>query len=398
MIRAISITSAALLLALGSVAYANPKTVAVLGLEVTGADVTPQATDAASELTKELRNRVSSSSSYTMVGGGKELTDQKMIYSCQDEAPNCMQKMAKDLGASVLVYGSLQRKAKGYSVTLKLFDAGDPPHLVKQTNEQVSPGDLNGQGIGGAAVAKKLFAQLSGQGSNVQLTLRIQGSDSGTVRVNDAPAQPYTSGSVTVTVPEGRVHVVVEPNESQKLQRWDNTVQASGEEMSKDIQLVPVGGDNAQPCTTPGCTDNTHTYEGTTSDANGAGWRTGFKLSVVGFGLSAVSLGVSAYFQNANGTLWHTGNNCTGDTPMPGTSASSTSCSHGALFANMGTAGWTGVAVFGILGAIAYYEGYSQHTETKEHAENGHRKRRERFVVTPVVGQDGAGATVRLDW
>nr|HEX4312508.1 hypothetical protein [Kofleriaceae bacterium] len=405
MIRAISITSAVLVLAFGSaVAQANPKTIAVLGLEVTGVDVSPAAADAATEMTKELRMKASSSGTngYSVVGATKELTDEKMIFSCQDEAPECMKKIASDLGAQTLLYGNIQRKGKNYSVTLKLFDAGTGK-LLHDANEQVPAADLTGQGIGGAKWAHKMYDEVTGQSSQVQLTLRIEGSDTGTVRVNDGQAQPYTSGSVVVTVPEGKVHVVVEPNE--KMQRYDDNIQATGQQMSKDIKLQAMSGDTSQPCTTPGCSEQNHEYGGTVSEGHGGGgWRAAFVVSAI---VDAGLLGVSAYGASkqsaAGGGFFSTstGSKCSNDsTPIANSGISAQDCKDASTWAPRTEGLLIGAGVVTVFAAVALYEGYLHHdsSATGEHAENGHRKHRERFVLTPVISPDGGGATVRLDW
>jgi hypothetical protein len=57
----------------------------------------------------------------------------------------------------------------------------------------------------------------------------------------------------------------------------------------------------------------------------------------------------------------------------------------------------------GVVGGIMIYALYKGFVSKQEHADQGvvgksQRKRESRFVVTPVVSPDGAGATVRFDW
>ncbi len=111
-------------------------------------------------------------------------------------------------------------------MTLKLFDASTPPgkFIKVMKNEKIDNGQL--QGVGTQTFARKLYADVTGESANVQLTLKILNSDSGSVRVTDKAAQPYTSGQITVTVPEGKTHVVVEPNEKilSAATRWQVAV------------------------------------------------------------------------------------------------------------------------------------------------------------------------------
>ena len=98
-----------------------------------------------------------------------------------------------------------------------------------------------------------------------------------------------------MTVPEGRTHVVVEPNEK-TVGRDDEQIQVAGQEMSRDVKLpvlAPNTGGNtttttdndtkAQPCSTPGCQDTSHEYGGTVSDSHSrTGWRAAFFIGAAG--------------------------------------------------------------------------------------------------------------------
>jgi hypothetical protein len=257
-----------------------------------------------------------------------------------------------------------------------------------------------------------MFSEVTGESLNVQLTLKIDGSDTGTVRYNDQAAQPYSSGIAKITVAEGKVRIVVEPNEK-TVQRYDDSFQVSGE-TTKDIKLAPIptttkpdNGTNTPPpntdnttapCTTPGCQDR-HEYGGTVSDTNhpGSAWRKAFVASTIG---TVASIGVA--------TLAYEELSPTGKYPNSfykygvdcNMASRKSDCNGAGNYETASYISWAGIGVFGAIAVVALYEGYIKHDspQSGEHADNGHRKRRERFVVTPVVGPTGGGAQVQLNW
>jgi hypothetical protein len=74
---------------------------------------------------------------------------------------------------------------------------------------------------------------------------------------------------------------------------------------------------------------------------------------------------------------------------------------NGKLYGRIGA----GVAIAaGGFAIVALYKGFIEKNggsaSSREHAqrERGHRVRRDRMVITPVIAPSGAGATLRLDW
>jgi hypothetical protein len=411
----VGVLAAALVLGAG-VAAAAPKTISVLGIEVGGSNVTQQATDAAVELTTQLRKRagIGSSPQYTVAGAPKELLDEKLLFSCQNEDPPCLTKIAGDLNVQVLLFGNLQSDTSHtqYVITLKLFDASTHTFVRILKGKTVPVGDLVAGSVTSNELAKKLYAEITGESLNVTLTLKIDGSESGTVKVNDLPAQPYSSGIAKPSVPEGRVRIVIEPNEK-TVQRYEETIQVGGD-TTKDIRLAPMPtttkpenppltgngtGSAATPCSTPGCQDTQqHEYGGTVSDTGrpGKGWRVAFVASTIAT-VGSIGLATYAYTQltstGSESGFYKFGGKCN-QSPPP------SQCGNGPTLQTESYVGWAGIGVFGALAVVALYEGYIKHDApaTTEHADNAHRKRRERFVVTPVVGSTSAGAQVQLNW
>jgi hypothetical protein len=108
-------------------AAGKPK-VAILGLEVAGAAPTAadkDLVDAAHELTAQLRLRVEVGTPWVYVpGSDRDLLDEKLLAGCDDEALACMAMIGANLGADVLVYGKIERRPRGFQVTLRRLDVG----------------------------------------------------------------------------------------------------------------------------------------------------------------------------------------------------------------------------------------------------------------------------------
>ncbi len=92
----------------------RPIVLAVLGLEASE----PAAAPVAAELTLQLRNRAREDA-HVKLTAHRELVDEKLLMSCDTEAPDCMARIGDNLGADYLLYGHV---APGFAVTLQLFD------------------------------------------------------------------------------------------------------------------------------------------------------------------------------------------------------------------------------------------------------------------------------------
>lgn len=115
-----------LICAAGS-AWADKPKLAVLGIEVApgpGGTVDPAATQVAKDLTNGLRSRAQGGTSPYMLApnSNKELTDEKLLMSCDNEGRDCMAVIGAGLAADMLIYGRVERKGDQYRITLKLLD------------------------------------------------------------------------------------------------------------------------------------------------------------------------------------------------------------------------------------------------------------------------------------
>src|SRR5215510_4163216 len=109
MTRVISICLG-LLICLGGSAWGDKPKIAILGLEAAagaGGAIDPGAQLVAREITRELRQRVQSPASPYVIApnSNKELLDEKLLMSCENEALDCMVVIAAGLASDLLLYG-----------------------------------------------------------------------------------------------------------------------------------------------------------------------------------------------------------------------------------------------------------------------------------------------------
>src|SRR4029078_11635207 len=126
MTRVLSSACAVLLLVVwgGRAWGASTRPIARLGLEVydNGSAIDPETTKAAKDVTAALRERARvPSGPYALVlGGEKELIDEKLLNNCDSEAPACMPTIGSELGAELLMYGKIERIALNGQNTYKV--------------------------------------------------------------------------------------------------------------------------------------------------------------------------------------------------------------------------------------------------------------------------------------
>lgn len=214
MARVISICLG-LLICLGGSAWADKPRIAVLGLEAiagAGGAIDPGAQLVAREITRELRQRVQSPSSPYVIApnSNKELLDEKLLMSCDNETPECMVVIGAGLASDVLLYGRVEKRGESFRVSLKLLD-------VRRRTAQSATDDLP---VGGAAagVSRRLYNKLIGAAPDPEGTLIVKArSDSsravraGTVRIDEGARSPLTGGKLTVPdLAEGHHTVTIE--------------------------------------------------------------------------------------------------------------------------------------------------------------------------------------------
>jgi hypothetical protein len=399
--KALSSACLLLLICFGGSAWAGKPKLAILGLEVapgpTGV-VDPAMTQVARDITKELRQRAQSGASPYVVApnSGKELTDEKLLMSCDNEAKDCMAVIASGLAADALLYGRVEKKGDVYRVSLKLLD-------VKAKTIDVG-GDEMAVGGSVTGVSKRLYSKLigdspSGAGALV-VTARSQSGaavDGGKVMVDEDRKGVLAGGKLTLTgLTEGRHIIAIEVG---GLQRFEATVTVRGGEPSTlDALLL----DKDAPSPSP-------------SRAHALLWKASF-----GAGLGVLAAGTTlatySYFKmNDQGAVLHVK---TSQTAPPGTTIGVGDCGktdseikmsgnvisfdHPALvracFWNK--LHYAGIGALSVGGAAALVSliMLTRDSGATEKPPTGARTKRPDVAITPIVLPDVAGASLSVTW
>ncbi|HEX2688696.1 MAG TPA: PEGA domain-containing protein [Kofleriaceae bacterium] len=399
MSKALSSACLAFLICLGGSAWAKPK-IAVLGLEVvpgpTGA-VDPEATQVARDLTKELRQRVQSAVSPYVIApnSSKELTDEKLLMSCDNEAVSCMVVIGVGLAADMLLYGHVERKGDVYRVSLKLLD-------VKAKSIQAGGDEMP---VGGSVtgVSKRIYVKLIGDLPSPGGTLVVKARSQtgveltrGAVMVDEERKGTLASGKLTLTgIAEGRHTVAIEAG---GYQRFEAPVTVrSGEQVSLDARLL-------EKVAPPAPEQNTLAWKISLGASLG--------LTVAGAGFAAYS-----YFVKVNGQLEPSNLKIVGEVHS---SISSDDCSkdyntilkdsnpkimsfNDSAFRSACT--WKQrtylgyiVGGVGLLGAVTSLIMLSRDTDPSEQPTTGTRSKKPDIAFVPMWMPDGGGASFSVRW
>lgn len=172
--------------------------VAVLGLEVIddGSGIDTKTIKFAEEMTEALRQRGKMGTGpFTLApGSDKNLTEMKLLGSCENEAMACMAQIGAELAADYLVFGKVEKRSNGYQLSLKLVN------VPRKTFER-SLGDIvpfsDASGVALSAWGKKLYSKLGGM------------TDQGTliVKANVERGTVYLDGQVKGTVSGGMARI-----------------------------------------------------------------------------------------------------------------------------------------------------------------------------------------------
>jgi PEGA domain len=224
----------------GGSAWAKPK-IAILGLEAapgSSGAVDPTTTQVARSITRELRQRAQAvASPYAVASNSsKELTDEKLLMSCDSEAPSCMAVIGAGLAADVLLYGRVEKKGELYKISLKRLDV--------KTKTIVSEGEDLPVGSAVAGLAKRMFVKLVGA-SSVTGTLMVKAMSQtgalvgvGNVTIDEESRGKLSAGRVTLSgLAEGR-HVLA--IEASGYRRFEETVTIHGGEQATINALLLV--------------------------------------------------------------------------------------------------------------------------------------------------------------
>jgi len=221
----------------GSAASAGEASLSVLGLEpAAGA---PDSVAAA--VTEALRQRVTSSGMFRLAQG-RDLVEVKLIFSCPDEAPPCMTQAAQSIGASKLVFGSVQPVGTdAFIVTIKLLDA-ERGVVESWISEQISKAQATPVGL--RAPVQKWFATLTGQA--LPGTLKIVGGVVGAAVLLDGVQAGLlgSDGLMVAGIAGGQHQITVGKAGYEKWER--NVTLASGATERLQVQLKPIENPSEQ--------------------------------------------------------------------------------------------------------------------------------------------------------
>lgn len=385
-------------------------TIAVLGLEVQVAEgqaVSDEATRIAKELTSALRARADRMPTPFSVAdnSSKELIDEKMINSCNDEAPECMAKIAGNLKAAYLLWGKLEKttkdKEQGYKLNLTLLKVA-----TKQTT--TAPGWLPNSAktpSGIKTAAEDMFAKLAK--GELDGTLVIKSNiERGTILVNGVAKGTIENGRGEISLAEDSYKISIEADGYRSVD-LDASIKAGGT-VNRTVDL-----EKADTLTDRGGTvSGRKSYTGwkvtagaglAVSAAAGAWW------AYLYFGpIRSYSTGDQAAFAPNTDFTMPTGlgvgqcdttnpiSHPTKDTSGEGTKRFKDACSAQKL---------TKVAIpitigAGVIGgaALIYVLTRDSGNEQRPVGAGRSTKRRQNIAVTPIVSPTGAGATFRIDW
>jgi hypothetical protein len=227
----LGVVTALLALALPSArAEAAPKpTVAIFGLELAddGSGIDERTNNAAQKLVQAMRERARASTSpYSPApGGDRELVEALVLAGCASSSDkDCIVGIGAGVPTDFLIYGRLEKRGKGFQVSLTLLDIAKKDR-VRQLTETI-PGnetskdelakhgkDLYDKLTGGSAKgtllvtanvdAGSVFVDGKSAGNLVRAQARIHGLDPGShrVRIEADDKEPYEA-DVTIEASE----------------------------------------------------------------------------------------------------------------------------------------------------------------------------------------------------
>ncbi|HSR96980.1 MAG TPA: hypothetical protein VLM79_08030 [Kofleriaceae bacterium] len=394
MTRVLSSACVVLLLVVwGGNAWAGGKPpIAILGLEVydNGSGIDPETTKAAKDVTAALRERARvPSGPYALVlGGEKELIDEKLLNNCDSEAPTCMANIGSELGAELLMYGKIEKVPQNgqnnYKVSIKLLNVLRK-QLASSTVENIPAADASGVKV--STHAKSWYSKLatvSVGGGSVAIKANI---DRGMVLVDDDPKGNLTSGMFSYGgLTEGRHTLAIEAKD---YQRYEISITIrNGETLQHSATLVEMP--KRQPVR---ATEPPISIEGTiAAKPRSNGWKPVFYGAVV---LDAGAIGYTIYqWRKAVSAAPSdtTDANC-GDAMQ--SNALKNACDHNQK-------NKIGFVVSSVLGAAvvgSFFMAFIRHSDGGESpSTKASRRKRRELAITPIVTPDGGGATLRVDW
>ena len=371
----------ALLALIATSAWAERPRVAVLGLEVVGTAIDQRATTVAQDITQGLRARPRSGNGPYLLAANsdRELIDEKLIKSCDDEAPKCMAAIGKGIGTDLLIYGNVKKRGDNLTVTIQILD------VIKKAKLKSSTFDIAANAPPEAirAAAKKAYTELTGDvappaGGKLVIKANVP---AGTVFVDDVQKDTLTNGTTMIALAEGRYRVAIEAEGHLRKEIEVRIVDDETVDQQFDLEVRVV--------------------ESVRSGGGAGIWKPAFYATAIGtVALAAISTyawrdslsqakGITTPRPGCDPATQDcrlTDDDC-GIKAQVGDPAFDKACSRRSLWK------WTfvGAAVLGVAAAGTGYMAFVRGGSSAEKPAAG-------VAVTPVIGPDGGGASVRVTW
>jgi hypothetical protein len=414
MIRIVSLVCFCVLVSLGATdvaAQPKPK-IGVLGLEPKddGSGIDEKTARVAKELTNALRARAAVPNGPYNLGPAtdKELVDVTLLAGCDSSSKECMAKIGQDMVVDVLLYGKLEKRGKGYQVSLWLLDI-QKKTVIRSTTEDVKelgPTDLDRKG-------KELYQRIAGVANKGTLVVTAN-VDSGQVFIDDQFKSNLVKGQAKIAGMDAqRYRLGVE---SRGFQRYDGPVTVkAGETTTETVTLEKIkdgGGGGNGDVNPPGgecpigeirnsdgiCVRNISS--GGDADVKpGGGWR---KIAIASGVVALAGGGYWVFTWQKIGEaqdkvdLWKMDSTmgCTPNAEQdPECNAAGDKWRKQNNFVAIPiTIAASGLAVFAI------YKGFINPGKSTREASSKGRVKKAPIAITPIVTPDGGGATVRIDW
>jgi hypothetical protein len=374
--------------------------IAILGLEVVGTTGTidAESTRVAQDFTVALRTqpRAGRGMYAWTTGSEKELVDEKIMADCQGEDKACMAKIGKNLGADVLVYGRVERKSlggqAGYQITLKFLKVETATSLQGWT-DFIPLAESTGTKL--QDWARKGYKKLTNDfdGGTLKVRIKNEGVDRGTILIEGEERGNITNGVGEVSsLPEGRykISIVVAG-----FDRWDSNEKVTirnGDTTTEDITLKKGRATPCDPLVSKDC-------GGTISDdgPKRGKWRA---LMVVGVLMAGGGGGTLFY---ASKQIKESNDHfkiCETNKNDPVCQKSDPDFKHfdkqGNRWEPISYVAGTVMIVGGVVAIVGLVKGFVVGGKKEKIASSTKRSRD--VVVTPVVDQRSAGATLQLRW
>jgi TolB-like protein len=405
MLRAFAAACFVWVLGLGDVAWAGKPKIAILGLEVIpgpSGTVDPTVTQIARELTTDLRQRAQSDASpYVMAQNStKELTDEKLLMSCDNEAATCMSVIGAGLSADFLLYGHIEKRGDVYRISIRLLD-------VKAKTFETTGEDIP-VGTSVATMSKRLYGRLFGDSTAASagalvVKARSRGGsavDGARVFVDDVERGVLARGKLTVNVISEERHAVA--------------IEAPGHTRFEQSVLVRSG----QPTTLEAVMEPQARSSSPGQHAAVWKWSLG-----AGIGLVVAGAGFAYYSNdqmvNHNKVMYTPAIDPTSGAPYANVQAPDASdCGRSFdqirtdkhadvmnqdTFLNACTwkkriyAGYV-IGGVGVLGAVVSLIMLTRDVHSEESSPTGTRSKKPGVALAPILRPDAAGASLSLHW